>query len=350
MIRFDVKELKRFISKASKFVLKGMHPVILNYIYTSLIDSNRAKLTVTDARTFYSETIPVNGKTDMPFLLNLKQLRSIVTNMKSGYVEVDGNTIKIGGVNIQAQNRGVNVKDYPAIPEIKNIDKVSINEFKKLKTIMFKQDYDGKAPFSSLIYINVKDKEAVRTDRHKLSACKINCEGKKDIKIPDFIVSLIDSSKVEIQCDSENNLRVVGGNAEIITKMDDVRYPDSYKNVFPQEYQAEILLPGSIIEKLKLLQNKHIKFQVKNNKIDMFYWNEGICENFINDIGKVERGEVEVSFNKEYLLWLLSPAIANLDLKRRVVIKACLNSEPSPSLFCLVGNDDWKALLMPVRF
>jgi hypothetical protein len=119
--------------------------------------------------------------------------------------------------------------------------------------------------------------------------------------------------------------------------------------VFPQEYQAEILLPGSIIEKLKLLQNKHIKFQIRDNKIAVLYWDNGICVDFINDIGKVERGEVEVSFNKEYLLWLLSPAIDNLDLKRRIVIKAYLNSE-SPSLFCLVGNDDWKALLMPVRF
>jgi hypothetical protein len=350
MVRFDVKDLKKFVNKTSKLMLRGLHPAVFDYIYISSIGSNKTKLTVTDARTFYSEVVTVEGKSDKPFLLNLKQLKSVVANMKNGYIEVDGNVIKVGEVKIQAQSdRGVNVEDYPVIPEIKGGNKVSIDNFERLRTLMFKQDDDGRAPFSSLIYINVKDKEEVRADKYKLSVCKINCEGEKDIKIPDFIVSLIDSSKVEIQCDSENNLRVVSRNVEIIAKIDDINYPDSYKNVFPKEYQAEILLPGSIIEKLKLLQNKHIKLQIKDNKIAVFYWNNGVCEDFINDIGKVERGEVEVSFNKEYLLWLLSPVITNLDLKRRIVIKAYLNSK-TPSLFCLVGNDDWKALLMPDRF
>jgi len=340
---FKLKELKEFAKRASRFKPKGYYNSILDY---ALVEPKKDKVTiaVTDLKTIYTETFEVKDK-GKPFLLDMLVLKDVLKTAKTD-VKIKEGIIKAN--NVEVPYDIADIKEYPKIPDITFTETNIVDKAEILKRLLFKQDRDERSmPYAPTVYLNIKDKEAVRTDGHKLALQKIDCSGDSEfVMIPDNVADILEG-RAEIKTNNRKDIMILNKNMKIIVKDYDeiTRYPD-YKLALSKEFDVVIEVPDSIMDKLRTLNTGHIKIKIDSG-ITLVGWEKNKEKTTVIDIkGKICKcpESFGIIFNREYLIWILSPAVI-----KGVPIRMNLNGGERPAMFELVIDNGWKALLMPIR-
>jgi hypothetical protein len=346
---FKLKELKEFAKRASKFKPRGYYNSILDY---ALVEpkKDRVTLTVTDLETIYTEIFEIKGE-GKPFLLDMLTLKDVLKTAKTD-IKIKEGIIKANDVEVSYDI--ADIKEYPKIPDIPFPETNIIYKAEILKKLMFKQDKDERIMlYAPTVYLNIKDKEAVRTDGHKLALQKIDCSGDNEfVIIPDSVADIL-GGRAEIRTNDRKDIMILNRNMKIVVKEYNkvTTYPN-YKIVFPKKFDVTIEVSDSIIDKLKTLNAQYVKIVVDNEK-GIFL--EGLTRATEKTATVEIKGKIckwgdenlkifEETFHRERLIWILSPVVV-----KGVPIRMNLVSGERPAVFELVIDNGWKALLMPVR-
>ncbi len=303
-------------------------PILENFLF----DVNKTKLTVfaTDLETSMSSNMEVDSKDSGKIAIPAKMLLDILKTLPEQPLSfnIDGKT---NGVEITSENgkyklSGENGDDFPKIPVAENVTNLNISAYvlgKAIAKTIFAVSNDELRPAMTGVYFQL-DQEGttfVATDAHKLVRYR-RTDAKSDSAsafiVPKKALNLLrtalptDDTVVNISYNNSNAFFSFG-NANLICRLIDARYPD-YNAVIPTNNPNHLAIGRAELQnslkRIAIFANKttnQVVLKITGNELqisaqDLDFSNE--ANEKLNC--SYEGNDMEIGFNAKFLIEMLN--------------------------------------------
>lgn len=364
------ENLKKGLNIIQNIIGKNLTLPILNNILLST-EKKQLKLSATDLEIAITNYVVCKIEKDGAITMPAKTLVNFISNLpnKKTEITVKNNIAAIKCENFKSNIKGLDVKEFPIIPKIKNEPILEIDSL-NLKTaleqvINFTSFSDIRPEITGVFFDFSSDKEIkfVATDSFRLGEKLINLKNnkiKKDYQgsviIPAKtvqelirIISNLDEEET-IEISIENNQILFNlSKTQIISKLIEGSYP-SYQQLISQHLDTTILInKEDLVKAVKLssffsskINDVRLRIDSKKSSIEVFSQDIELGENLSELNCDIKGKDVEIIFNHKYLL----DGLNNIGSKNVIL---GLSGETSPGIIKPEGDDSFSYIIMPIK-
>lgn len=245
----NTSELLRSLSRVHGVVpTKSTAPILENILFDLLNDV--LTVTATDMDIFLAVTMSVKGSEDGRIVIPAKRLldtiRALPETPVTFTIDTTTNKVQISTTTGEYALTGENAKDFPALPQFKAKDQLTIETpilRKLIHRTVFAVSADELRPamMGVLLQARANELRSVATDGHRLVRVKYTGSGpagaSRDMIVPAKALTLVGRSLEGTENTitvSDTHLRVTFGQTILITRLIDESYPN-YESVIPQD-------------------------------------------------------------------------------------------------------------------
>ncbi len=282
----------------------------------------------------------------------------------------ENNNLLIECDDYKTQINGINAKEFPIIPKIKEKEKININSTVLTDSLLQIIDIPSlskvKPEISGILFsFEKKELKIVATDSYRLAEKKVFFKESINNNFSFILPQRTAREFIYIFKDIDKNIDVIFGENQILFRvmMDDFKepyieltskiiegnYPD-YESIIPKKLKTQIILEkDEFLNKIKAAN----VFTSKVNEINLSFQpdkGEVVIKSSNTDLGNYEtkikgraEGEnLDISFNCKFLL----DGLVNIK-SSEIVFE--VTDENSPGVLKPVGKSDFLYVVMPVK-
>jgi DNA polymerase-3 subunit beta len=343
--------------------LRGSLPILSNVLLQT--EKGRLKLSGTNLEIGINYWLGVKIEENGGITIPAKVLNEYINSLPQNKIDlnVSDQKLSIKSGNYEAKIFGMEIKDFPLIPEIKEniITQLSPKELlESISQVVFAAALDESRPILSGIYFKFSKNKLlmVSTDSYRLSekVIHLNHNLKKDFSmivpaktISELFYILSETNEpVEILI-SENQVLFHFKDIDLVSKLIEGEFPN-YKKIIPEVSETKVKINLDDFTKVIKLANifaregsGNVKLEIKSKgKIIISTTTASLGDNISNLKADVEGVDSEITFNTKYLLDVLN----NIKSKQ---IYLELNGKLNPGVIKPVGKTDYLHIIMPLR-
>jgi len=371
-MKFSVlqENLNEALTNVSRFISsKSQLPVLNNILITT--DNGRIKLSATNLDIGLNYWIGGKIEKEGSITIPSKEVTEFVSYLNTGKLEIELNTQNIFSIKSEKFDSDfttISANDFPTLPPLNTKSSIDIQSSLLKNTVsqvVFSAATDDSRPvLTGVLCVFTKDSlKLVATDGFRLSLKTIKLVN--PLSLPDNKESLTfllpsrtlsevvklskndDTIKIGLTPD-EHQVVFVLEDMELVSGLIDGEYPD-YTKIIPESFNTNIFVNkeefAQAIRIASVFASKSanvVKFNIKNNKLELSANASQLGKNKTELDAKVEGESLEIAFNYKFVSDFLSNCQGE-----EVLIK--LNESLSPGLFQDQTNPDFTHIIMPVR-
>jgi len=364
------ENFKKGLNIIQNIVGKNLTLPILNNILLNT-EKKQLKLSATDLEIAITNYVICKIEKEGGITMPAKTLVNFINNLPNKKIEitVKNNTTFVRCENFKSNIKGLDVKEFPIIPKIKNEPILEINSL-NLKNaleqvINFASFSDIRPEITGVFFDFSSDKEIkfVATDSFRLGEKTINFKNnkvKKDYRgsaiIPAktiqelirIISNLDEEGTIEISIEN-NQILFNLSKIQIISKLIEGSYPN-YQQLISQNFDTSILInKEDLVKAVKLssffsskINDVRLRVDSKKSLLEVFSQDIELGENLSELNCDIKGKDLEIIFNHKYLLdGLNNVASKNIFLG--------FNGETSPGIIKPEGDETFNYVIMPIK-
>lgn len=365
------ENLKNGLSIMERIVGKNLSLPILDNVLIDT-DENYLVLSSTDLETaiklWILTKIVKKGKVAIP----VKFLSSFVSLLPNEKITLEEKKqgLYVECKNLKTQIQGSNPEEFPIIPEFKNLEFIDV-DIKKVcqglsQVVDIASASQSRPEISGIYFLFSKNNlKIVATDSFRLAEKTIVLD-KAVKKEMSFIIPQKPAKEImNILSEKDENAKIYftpnqimfevllkdseKPQIQITSRLIEGEYPN-YQDIIPKEFKTKVVLKRdeflNQIKTASLFSGKinEVKIIVnsKNNEVEVFAQSPDIGENRSSLSGKIQGGDLEVSFNHKYLIDGLN------NIKSSEVIFE-LSEKEGPCVIKPVGDVNYLYVVMPIK-
>ncbi len=360
-------ELQRALARIGGVIpSKSTMPVLENILFN--LKGNTLTLTGTDMEISLTASVQVKGEQDGKIAIPGKRLtdtvRSFADTALNFAIDIGSQKIVITSGNGQYNLTGENAAEYPAVPEFKGKEELTLDASLLKRIIhqtLFAVSTDELRPamMGVLFQVKGKDLRAVSTDGHRLVRLVKTLQESnalsRDVIIPAKALQLVgrslESGSTSISL-SDTHMRFTFDSTVLISRLIEEKYPN-YESVIPQDNNKTLVVSRDAlmdsIRRVALYANattRQIRFSLEPSAITIMAQDIDFGGEAREKLDCEYEGEpMDIGFNGQYVVDILSHLEAdNATFKFSVPTRAGVVS-PAESK----KGEEVMMLVMPVR-
>ena len=364
------ENFKKGLNIVQNIIGKNLTLPILNNILLNT-EKKQLKLSATDLEIAITNYISCKVEKEGGITIPAKILVNFINNLPNKKIEINikNDLIFIKCENYKSNIKGLNIKDFPIIPKIKNEPIIEINSLKfknALEQIIdFVSFSDIRPEITGILFDFSSDKKIkfVATDSFRLGEKVIDFKNKKikninltsliiPYKTAQELIRIISNQEEDdmIKISIENNQVLFGlSKIQVISKLIEGNYPN-YQQLISNQFETIINIDREeLIKAVKLssffsskINDVRLKINSKKSLIEVFSQDIELGENLSQLKGEIKGKDLEIIFNHKYLLDGLN------SVKTKKVILG-FNGEISPGIIKPEGDPDFIYVIMPIK-
>jgi len=358
------KNLKKGIGIVQNIIGKNLTLPILNNILL-IVEKKQLKLITTNLEIAIIHWTPCKVKKEGEITVPAKLFSNLINNLPDKKIEIKNknNLLQIKCENFKPSIKGLEAKEFPIIPKIKDKPIIRIKASKlnqALSQIVNFTSLSDIRPEISGIFININSKQIkfVATDSFRLGEKTISFKGdkiKKSIIIPlktiqELIRILTEENEEMVEISVEQNqILFKTSNSQIISRLIEGSYPN-YEQLISKKFDTSLILDTNeflnAVKVTSLFSSKindiRLKVMPKKSLVEIFAQDAEIGENISQVKGEIKGKDIEIIFNHRYLL----DGLNNIDSDK---VMLGLNGETSPGIMKPVGDPSFVYVIMPIK-
>lgn len=358
------ENLSKGLNMVNRIVpLRGSLPILSNVLLKT--EKGRLKLSGTNLEVGINYWLGAKVEKEGGVTIPAKILGEYINSLPQNKIDLEqkDQQLIIKANNYEAKIFGMETKEYPLIPEIKekSIAKLSPQELLEgVSQVIFAAALDESRPILSGIYFNFSENKLwmVATDSYRLSERVINLSNKvsknfsiivpaKTIAELSYILSET-NEPVEISL-SENQILFHLKDVDLVSKLIEGEFPN-YRQIIPEASETKVKIDlDEFIKVIKLANifaregTGNVKLEIKSKgKITVSTTTASLGDNVSHLKAEVEGIDSEITFNTKYLLDVLN----NIKTKQ---VSLELNGKLNPGVIKPVGKTGYLHIIMPLR-
>ncbi len=361
------KNLSEGLSIVSRIsTTKATLPILANILIST--DKGRLKLAATDLELGITTWINSKINQDGGITIPARTITDFInTNSdKTIDLELNDTTLKLKSEHYDAHIKGMDIADYPLIPEIKDnlICEISSEKLKQaINQTVFAASNDETRPILCGVNFRFNSNEVklVATDSCRLAEVKIKdvktINEHSDVVVPvRTIVELgriIQNTEEKVQIFlNDSQICFIIGSTQLISRLVEGTFP-VYEQIIPNSFQTKVQIKSSELSsalKMSSLFTKesanNVKIKVKENTLQILAVSPQLGDNTANISSKTDGGELEIAFNARFILDAM-----NIISSEEVILE--LNEinpakERKPSILKTPDNPNYLYIIMPL--
>lgn len=365
------ENLKQALNITERIIGRNLTLPILNNLLLNT-ENNRLKISSTNLEIGIISWI--NGKIEKQGEITVpaKLLSNFVNNLPNKKIEikVKGSQLYLKCENFRAMLNGLDAKEFPIIPKIKDKPLVRIKGGilkTNLSQVAEMASLSDSRPEISGVLMNF-EKNTIKlaaTDSFRLAEKIISRDQKEPINqsmiIPQRTIQeliRILGEKEAVGGNQEQEVEIIlGGNqilfdlgdVQIISRLIEGQYPD-YQQIIPKNFTTQAtLVRTELINNIRVAslfsgKANNVRFFIRPKPalIEIFSKDTDVGENRSQIEAKIEGKELEIVFNCRYVLDGLNNIMSD-----KIVLG--LNNNSSPAIIKPVGDASYTYLVMPIK-
>ncbi len=293
---------------------------------------------------------------------------NLLPKEKNVEIETKNNDILVECEEYKTKIKGLDPEDFPIIPTIEKNKEIKVKTEGFLKGLSQVVDIPSSTkvkPEISGVYFqfNGNTLKLAATDSYRLAEKTVFLEEKVSDNF-NFILPRKAAKEILNVFDNENELKILFDSNQVLfesemektdhpkiqltSKLIEGKYPD-YESIIPEKTDTEILLnKKEFLNKIKaasLFSGKvnEVTLEINSeNKINILSQDNDLGNYETEMKGKVEGGDIKISFNHRFLKDGLS------EIESSEIVFS-VNDGESPGKIIPVGNDDFLYVVMPIK-
>ncbi len=363
------ENLKKGLNNISNITGKNLTLPILNNILFN-VDKKQLKLSTTDLEMAITSDIPCKIEKEGSITIPAKLLVNFINNLPNKKIEINvkNNIIFLKCENYNSNIKGLDSKDFPIIPKIKNEPIIEIDsyEFKNAleQIINFTSISDIRPEISGILLDLNNDKKIkfVATDSFRLGEKILTIKNHKikknnlgliiiPLKTAQEVIKIISNyENCELKINIENNQILFNlPETQIISRLIEGNYPN-YQQLISKQFDTTVtILREELIKAVKIsslfsskINDIRLKVNTKKSEIEIFSQDAELGENSAEIKGDVSGKDLEIIFNHKYLL----DGLNNINSEKIII---GFNGDTSPGIIRPEGKDDFLYIIMPIK-
>ncbi len=341
-------------------------PILANILLQT--DKGRLKLAATDLE--IGITTWVNAKIDEDGGLTVpsRTINEFITtnNDKTIDISLENTNLHIHSEHYEAHIKGMEVSDYPLIPEIKDLEicQIPSDKFKEaIAHTSFAASTDETRPVLNGVNIRFLKNEVklVATDSYRLAETTIKntklINEHADIVVPTRTVvelgRILQSSDGIVKIFlNDSQVSFVFGNTEVISRLVEGTFP-AYEQIIPAVSQTKTILKTSELTSALKMSSlfaresaNNVKIRVEGNTFKIIAVSPQLGDNTSSLTAEIKGSDLEIAFNARYILDALG--IISTDEVILELNEISPTKERKPSVLKPTGAEDYLYIIMPL--
>jgi len=365
------ENLKNGLNIVQNIIGKNLTLPILNNILLTT-DKKQLKLSATDLEIGITNYILCKIEKEGGITLPAKILVNFVNNLPNKKIEITikNNIAYLRCENFKSNIRGLDVKDFPIIPKIKNEPILEINSLNLKNTleqiVNFTSFSDIRPEITGVLFDFSSNKEIkfVATDSFRLGEKTISLKNnkiKKDYQgsviIPSKtiqelirIISNQEEKEEMVEISLENNQILFNlPKIQIISKIIEGTYP-AYQQLISKQFETSVSIEREeLLKAVKIssffsskINDVRLRINSKKSIIEVFSQDIELGENLSELQAEIKGKDLEVIFNHRYLF----DGLNSVNSKK---VFLGFNGEVSPGVIKPEGDDSFNYIIMPIK-
>ncbi len=361
------ENFKKGINIVQNIIGRNLTLPILNNVLL-VAEKSRLKLISTDLEIAITHWTSCKIKKEGEITIPAKLFSDFINNLPNKKIEIKSknNLLEIKCDNFKSNIKGLDSKEFPIIPKIKDEPIIKIEALKlkqALNQVIGLTSLSDIRPEISGILISIDSKEVkfVATDSFRLGEKTISLKDnkiktKKAVIIPlktaqELVKNLGEYNKgeiVEITIE-QNQILFKTSDTQIISRLIEGTYPN-YEQLISSQFETSLILNKNeflnTVKVASLFSSKindiRLRILPKKSSVEIFSQNIEVGENISQLEGEIKGKEIEIIFNHKYL----SDGLNNIDSDK---VMLGLNSETNPGIIKSVGDPSYVYVIMPIK-
>lgn len=365
-VNCKISNLKRALGVVSRLVgTASTLPVLANVLITT--DKNRLKLSSTNLEMGANYWIGAQVNKPGSITVPARLLNDFISNLNDDKVELeaDKSNLKVTTPHHQTTLNGINVEEFPSIPQVKSADSVSIpvGDFKNAITqVALVASADDARPVLNGVYLYNEGKTLylAATDSYRLAEKSLTLahapKNKMAVIVPARTMQEVlravgdDIENVELVVD-EGQVLFKFGDGEIISRQIDGQFPN-YKELIPKDSPTTVVISVDEFANLAKIAGLfsqasaggvNIEVDAKSKAMKMSSVASQVGENVSSATDIEVKGQnAQVTLNSRYI----SEALGVISSDK---IEFSITGKVNPCLIKPVESKDYIHIIMPLR-
>ena len=363
------ENLKKGLINISGITGKNLTLPILNNILLG-VDKKQLKLSTTDLEMAITNQVSCKIEKEGSVTIPAKLLLNFVNNLPNKKIEINvkNNAAFLKCENYSSVIKGLDAKDFPIIPKIKNepILEIDSYEFKSAleQVIGFVSVSDIRPEISGVLFNFYNDKKIkfVATDSFRLGEKTLNVKDFKVEKndttsiivpyktIQELIRIISNQDNATLKISIENNQILFSlPETQIISRLIEGNYPN-YQQLISKQFDTVVIIKkDDLVKAVKIgslfsskINDVRFKINSKKSLIEIFSQDIELGENLSEIGGEIKGKDLEIIFNHKYLL----DGLNNINTEK---VWVGFNGETSPGIIKPEGKEDFIYVVMPIK-
>lgn len=358
------ENILKAINQVEKIIGKNFTLPILNNIYLKT-EKGRLKIIATNLETAIISWVQGKIIKEGEITVPAKIISNIISELNDEKINIElkNNILNIKTANYKAKINGIDSKDFPLVPKIKNEKTLKIKQ-KNLKNYLLKviKAAAGENSIRSvisgiLLNFTKKGLRFVATDSFRL-AHGFDKNQKYEDEISFILPSKTALELIRLSSDENSDVEVKIDDSQVlfsfpqtdlISRLVEGNFPD-YEKIIPNNFETKITLDkNEFLKNIKLVSLFSPKLgeikiiPLKNeSSIKIVAEENNLGENNSIIKANIQGKEEETVFNYRYLL----DGVENIEGKELIL---SLNGSGGPAHLSSSENNDYFYLLMPIK-
>lgn len=358
------ENLKQALNITERIIGRNLTLPILNNILLAT-ENNRLKISSTNLEIGINYWMAGKIEKEGSLTVPAKLLSNFVSNLPNKKIEIKArdNQLYLKCENFRANIKGLEAKDFPIIPKIRDRSLIKIKGGilkTALAQVVEMTSLSESRPEISGILMKFDTNliRLVATDSFRLAEKTITKTQLEPINQSIIIPQRTIQELIRILGEKEAEVEIIlGGNqilfdlgySQIISRLIEGQYPD-YQQIIPKDFQTQVVLNRQeLINSIRIaslfsgkVNDVKISIQPKKSCLEILSKDIDIGENKSQLEAKIEGQEVEITFNYRYILDGLNNIFSD-----KVILG--LNTSSSPVIIRPVGDTSYIYLVMPIK-
>lgn len=364
------ENLKRGLNIVQNIIGKNLTLPILNNILLNT-EKKQLKLSTTDLEMAIINQIPCKIEKEGNISIPAKTLVNFINNLPNKKIEINikDNIIYLKCENYKSNIKGLDSKDFPIIPKIKNEPILEIDSLKfkdSLEQVINFVSFSGIRPEISGVLLDWSSDKKIKfvtTDSFRLGEKLIDLKDNK-IKKSDLtsvilpyktaqeLIRIISNQEEEsvVQISLENNQILFNlDKTQIISRTIEGKYPN-YQQLISQQFETTILIRREeLVKAIKLssffssrVNDVRLKINPKKSLMEVFAQDIELGENLSELKAEINGKDLEIVFNHKYLL----DGLNSINTEKIIL---GFNGESSPGIIKPERDTSFVYVVMPIK-